>query len=263
APVDAIEPVGQPLADIIVARIERVRRHPDADRLSLCEVDAGTGELLQVVCGAPNVRAGGYYPFAPVGASLPGGITIRRERSRGEAGNGMLGSERELGLGRDDEGIMELHGSHTPGEPLTAALGLGDVRITIDVTPNRGDLLSHIGVAREVAPGGDAGVRHPPFPTAPGKGGAGPALAEAPELRSTPGPGTTGGARISIEDPAGCPRYMGAVVRGVTIGPSPEWLAGRLRAVGLRPINNVVDATNYVLYELGQPLHAFDLDRLE
>jgi len=263
APVDAIEPVGEGLADIVVARVERVRPHPNADRLSLCEVDAGTGEVQQVVCGAPNVRAGAYYPFAPVGAPLPGGITIRRARIRGEESNGMLCSERELGLGRDHTGILELHGTYTPGERLTAALGLDDVRIVVDVTPNRGDLLSHIGVARELAPGGEAGIRLAPFPTASGEAADGPALADAPALRTTAGPGTTGGVKITIEDTRGCPRYIGAVIRGVTIGPSPDWLASRLRAVGLRPINNVVDATNYVLYELGQPLHAFDLDRLE
>ncbi|HEX6940691.1 MAG TPA: phenylalanine--tRNA ligase subunit beta [Longimicrobiales bacterium] len=256
APVDEIVALGEPIADIVVARVESVRRHPNADRLSLCTVDAGTGESLQVVCGAPNVRAGGYYPFAPVGAALPGGITIRKARIRGEESRGMLCSERELGLGRNHEGILELHGDYTPGEPFAAALGLDDVRLVVDVTPNRPDLLSHWGVARELAPGGEAGLRLPPFP---GRDGAGAAAVRFERVERA---GEAGGVNVVLEDARGCPRYLGIVIRGVRIGPSPDWLAARLRAVGLRPINNVVDATNYVLYELGQPLHAFDLDRL-
>ncbi len=256
APVDEIVRLSAEISDIVIARVESVRRHPNADRLSLCEVDAGTGELLQVVCGAPNVRAGRYYPFAPVGAGLPGGITIRKAKIRGEESQGMLCSERELGLGRSHEGIMELRGAYTPGEPFAAALGLDDVRLVVDVTPNRPDLLSHWGVARELAPGGEAGLRLPPFP---GRGEEGPAPVRFERVSRD---GVTGGIRVVLEDPRGCPKYMGVVIRGVRVGPSPDWLASRLRAVGLRPINNVVDATNYVLYELGQPLHAFDLDRL-
>ncbi|HEX7119706.1 MAG TPA: phenylalanine--tRNA ligase subunit beta [Longimicrobiales bacterium] len=256
APVDEVDAVGAAISDVVIARVESVRRHPNADRLSLCEVDAGTGEVLQVVCGAPNVRAGHYYPFAPVGAGLPGGIKIRKAKIRGEESRGMLCSERELGLGRGHEGIMELHGRYTPGESFAEALGLDDVRLVVDVTPNRPDLLSHWGVARELAPGGEAGLRLPPFPER-GAAGAGTVRFERVERE-----GETGGVKVVLEDSRGCPRYLGVVIRGVRIGPSPDWLAARLRAVGLRPINNVVDATNYVLYELGQPLHAFDLDRL-
>jgi len=257
APVDELVSIGASIGDIVVARVERVERHPNADRLSLCEVDAGTGELLQVVCGAPNVRAGGYYPFAPVGAELPGGIRIRKSKIRGVESQGMLCSERELGLGRDHSGIMELPGEIEPGASFVAALGLDDVRIVVDVTPNRPDLLSHLGVARELAPGGEAGLRLPAFP------GAASREAVAVAFRREATEAATGGLRVILEDPRGCPRYIGAVVRGVRIGPSPVWLASRLRAIGLRPINNVVDATNYILHELGQPLHAFDLDRLE
>ncbi|HEY8468429.1 MAG TPA: phenylalanine--tRNA ligase subunit beta [Longimicrobiales bacterium] len=256
APVDAIVPLGAALRDIVVARVEAVRPHPGADRLSLCEVNAG-GERLQVVCGAPNVRAGAYYPFAPVGAELPGGVRIRKAKIRGEFSEGMLCSERELGIGRDHTGILELHGAFTPGEPFASAVGLDDVRLEIDVTANRPDLLSHWGVARELAPGGEAGLRLPAVP-----GSAVPPLLEEVRFRRVAREGQTGGVAVAIEDPRGCPRYLGAVIRGVKVGPSPEWLASRLRAVGLRPVNNVVDATNYVLYELGQPLHAFDLDRL-
>ncbi len=255
APVDALVPLGEPLREIRVARVLATRPHPDADRLSLCEVDAGTGEMVPVVCGAPNVREGAFYPFAPVGASLPGGITIGRRKIRGQESRGMLCSARELGLGREHEGIMELHGEFTPGEPLVEALGLEDWRIEVDVTPNRPDLLSHFGIARELAPGGVAALTLPPFPDADPHAGE-------PCLESTPSGGVVGGIRVAVEDAAGCPRYIAGVVRGVRVAPSPEWLASRLRAVGLRPINNIVDATNYVLYELGQPLHAFDLARL-
>ncbi|MFO7260424.1 MAG: phenylalanine--tRNA ligase subunit beta [bacterium] len=256
APVDAVVPLGAGLEDIVVARVESVRKHPNADRLSLCEVEAGGGRL-QVVCGAPNVRAGAYYPFAPVGAALPGGVRIKKAKIRGEVSEGMLCSERELGLGRDHSGLLELHGTYTPGEPFRVAAGLDDVRLEVDVTPNRPDLLSHIGVARELAPGGVAGIRLGPLP-----GLEGPGLFEDVVFERVAEEGRAGGVAVAIEDPRGCLRYIGAVIRGVKVGPSPAWLAARLRAVGLRPVNNVVDATNYVLYELGQPLHAFDLDRL-
>lgn len=256
APVDEVIELGAGISDIVIARVEGVRRHPNAERLSLCEVDAGGGERVQVVCGAPNVKAGRYYPFAPVGARLPGGITIRKAKIRGEESQGMLCSERELGLGRDHGGIMELRGEYAPGAPFAATLGLDDVRFVVDVTPNRPDLLSHWGLARELAPGGEAGLELPPFPD----GGA--AVASGVAFGRVERAGEAGGVQVRIEDAPGCPRYLGAVIRGVRVGPSPEWLAGRLRTVGLRPINNVVDATNYVLYELGQPLHAFDLDRL-
>lgn len=253
APVEELRPLALGLEGIRIGRVLSLRRHPDADRLTLCRVDGGNGEV-EVVCGAPNVREGGWYPFAPVGSSLPGGITIRRVKIRGERSEGMLCSERELGLGRDHEGIMELHGDFAPGDPLVPALGLDDWRLDVEVTSNRPDLLSHRGIAREVAPGGEAGLVVPPIP-------GGRSLTRLPVER--------GGARVeipgirlTIEDPELCPRYLGAVIRGVRVAPSPPWLASRLRAAGSRPINNVVDATNYVLLELGQPLHAFDLARL-
>lgn len=254
APVDDLVDLGGPLSDIIVARVLEVRPHPNADRLKLCRVDAGSEEPLAVVCGANNVRADAWYPFIPAGGTLPDGMKIRRAKIRGEESNGMLCSARELGLGRDHEGILELHGAFEPGESFTGAVGLNDTRIVIDVTPNRGDLLSHYGVARELAPGGESGIELAAVP-------GGDALADV--AFSTGGATAEAhGIRISLEDAVGCPGYIGAVIRGVQIGPSPEWLASRLRAVGLRPINNVVDATNWVLMELGQPLHAFDLAAL-
>jgi phenylalanyl-tRNA synthetase beta chain len=254
APVDEIVELGAELSDVVIARVSEVRAHPNADRLRLCTVDAGGEAPLQVVCGAPNVEAGGTYPFAPVGASLPGGIDIRRAKIRGEVSEGMLCSAKELGLGRDHEGIMALQGEWKPGSGFVEALEMDDARLDVDVTANRPDLLSHVGVARELAEGGHAEIRLPAVP-----GGA-PAPGAA---RSAGDEGTTAGVRITIEDAEGCPSYLAAVVRGVRVAPSPEWLASRLRAIGVRPINNVVDATNYVLHELGQPLHAFDLDRLE
>lgn len=252
APVDEVVEIGAPLRDIVIARVEEVRPHPNADRLRVCVVNAG-GEALQVVCGAPNVRADAFYPFAPVGASLPGGVQIRKAKLRGEASQGMLCSARELGLGREHAGLMALAGEWEPGEPLVDALQLDDTRLVLDITPNRPDLLSHLGVAREAAPGGVAELRLPPFP------GSVPAALRFVDSTTE---GETGGVRVRIARSDDCPRYAAAVVRGVRVGPSPEWLAGRLRAIGQRPINNVVDATNYVLHELGQPLHAFDLGRL-
>ncbi len=257
APVDEVLALGEPLRDIRIARVLEVRRHPNADRLSLCQVDAGTGLALSVVCGAPNVRAGACYPFAPAGARLPDGTAIRRSKIRGEESNGMLCSAAELQLGRDHDGILELHGEFQPGASFVDAVGLNDTRLVIDVTPNRPDLLSHWGVARELAAAGEADMLLPAFP---GQQAERPGAA----LRLLRGDASVAaaGVRITLEDGEGCPRYLGTLLRGLHIAPSPEWLASRLRAVGLRPINNVVDATNWVLYELGQPLHAFDLRAL-
>lgn len=243
APVEEIVEVGAPLQDIVIARTRSVQRHPNADRLSLCEVDAG-GEILQVVCGAPNVEAGAFYPFAPVGSTLPGGVVIRKAKIRGTESQGMICSARELGIGRDHEGVLTLYGDYEPGTKFIDALGLDDARIVVDVTANRADLLSHIGIAREIAPRGVADLR----------------AAEGAELVF--GDAAAGPVRITIADPDACPRYIGVYIQGVEVRPSPEWLSARLRAIGARPINNVVDATNYVLHELGQPLHAFDADKL-
>jgi phenylalanyl-tRNA synthetase beta chain len=253
APVDEVVELAAEIGDVVVARVDAVRPHPNADRLRVCTVDAGAGETHQVVCGAPNVEAGRFYPFAPIGATLPGGVQIKRAKLRGEESQGMLCSARELGLGRDHAGLMALAGEWTPGARFVDALGLDDARLLVDVTPNRPELLSHLGVAREAAPGGAADVRLPAFP-----GGREVAL----DLPRAGREGEADGVRITLEDAEGCPRFTAVVIRGVAVAPSPEWLATRLRAVGLRPINNVVDATNYVMMELGQPLHAYDLSTL-
>jgi phenylalanyl-tRNA synthetase beta chain len=261
APVEEIERPGAGLGDIVVGRVLSTGPHPDADRLSLCRVEAG-GEERDVVCGAPNVEQGALYPFAPVGATLPGGMQIRRAKIRGIHSEGMLCSEAELGLGRDASGIMRLSDELSPGTSLVDALGLDDTRLTLEVTPNRPDLLSIAGVAREVAPDGHHGIELTPFP-APGSDERTDATLPAIDLRRSARQGEAGGVSVGIEDAAGCPRYIAVVIEGVEIGPSPAWLAARLRAIGQRPINNVVDATNYILHELGQPLHAFDADLLK
>lgn len=251
APVDELTDLAAEIGEIVIGRIVDVQPHPDADRLRVCTVDAG-GEPLQVVCGAPNATAGRYYPFAPVGAALPGGMRIRKSKLRGVFSEGMLCSARELGLGRDHTGILELAGEWEPGSNFADQVGLHDSRLVLDITPNRSDLLSHVGVARELAPGGGADIGLRPFSN------------PAPAIRyvaAEAGP-ESGGFPVAIEDGSACSRYLAAVVEGVTVAPSPEWLATRLRSIGVRPINNVVDATNYVLHETGQPLHAFDLDRL-
>jgi phenylalanyl-tRNA synthetase beta chain len=252
-PVDEVTWLGESLGELVIARVDSVSKHPEADRLVICRVDAGRDEPVQVVTGAPVVVEGGFYPFVGVGQTLPGGVLIKKAKLRGETSEGMLCSERELGIGRDAAGIMQLHGEFTPGQPLVEALELDDHRLDVDVTANRPDLLGHWGVAREVAPGGEADLRIPEFP---GQTSADYGTVTVKEE------GVTGGVTVRIEDGEGCPRYMGAVVRGVTVKPSPEWLANRLRAIGQQPINNVVDATNYVLHELNQPLHAFDLTTL-
>ena len=253
-PVEGMQALGDALADILVARVVEAGRHPNADRLSLCRVDAGQGELIDVVCGAPNVRAGAVYPYVPVGGVLPDGMKIRKAKIRGETSYGMLCSAKELGLGVDHSGILELRTDAPLGSSFAEAYALaGDIRLDVEVTANRGDMLSHVGIAREIAPDGADSVSLPPIPGAPTVDFAWVTDAETAEVD---------GVSVSIREPELCGRFLGAIVRGVRVGPSPDWLQSRLRSVGARPINNVVDATNYVLFELGQPTHAYDLSTL-
>ncbi len=255
APVDAVTPVHAELKDVVIGLVEEVRPHPNADRLRLCTVNAGGASPVQVVCGAANVEAGRKYPFAPVGASLPGGVTLEKRKIRGETSEGMLCSSRELGLGTDHEGIMTLETAAEPGASFLEAFSLGDDRFEIDVTPVRPDLLGHKGVARELGAAYGVSVRLPEITGSSGQ--ARPRIRRV-EKRSD----TVGGVTVTIEPGAACARFTGAVIRGVTVGPSPAWLRSRLEAVGLRSISNVVDATNYVMFELGQPLHAYDLAKV-
>src|SRR2546426_4609930 len=262
AAVDAVVPLHQDLGDIVIARVLEVRKHPNADRLTLCLVDAGGPDgPVEVVCGAPNVQAGKSYPYAPVGAVLPGGVKLERRKIRGVESNGMLCSAKELGLGEDQTGILELETTAAPGTRFLDAVPVGDHQILLDVPANRPDLLCHKGVARELAAVLGGTVKLPEIPGGRPVGRSGGQL-DRPPVRLTAGEGTVDGVRIGLEDAEGCPRYIAAVIRGVRVGASPAWLVGRLGAVGQRPINNVVDATNYILLELNQPLHAFDLAKL-
>jgi len=241
--VDAMEKLGEGLDSVIVARLADVRPHPDADRLTLCTVETGT-VTLQVVCGATNHKAGDLVALAQVGTELPGGFKIKKSKIRGQDSNGMLCSLTELGLAASSEGILILPPDLELGQPAFAALGLKDVRFELGLTPNRPDCLSVVGVAREVA----------------GMTGS-PLKLPVPQL-SEAGEAAAGKTSVTILDPDMCPRYAARLIEGVKIGPSPAWLVRRLEAVGMRSINNVVDVTNFVMMELGHPLHAFDFHYL-
>ncbi len=253
ATVDAMTRLRGELAAIVIARVVEAGRHPNSDHLWLTKVDDGSGALLEVVCGAPNVSVGTLYPFARTGTVLPTGMTIEQRKIRGVTSHGMLCSARELQLGDDQSGIMALDVIAEPGTPLLDAMPLGDVCYEVDVLPNRPDLLSHLGMARELAALSGVPLHLPE--ELRGLRTAGPAAHGEREAQAD-------AVRVVLEDPDGCPRYMGVVVRGVRVGPSPDWLVRRLAAIGIRSICNVVDITNYALHALGQPMHAFDLARL-
>ncbi|HET9234956.1 MAG TPA: phenylalanine--tRNA ligase subunit beta, partial [Candidatus Eisenbacteria bacterium] len=242
-PVEQVEaPV--PIPDsVVVAKILEAKRHPNADRLSVCLVDAGGGESLTIVCGAPNARAGLYSPLATVGTTLPNGLIVKEAKIRGERSQGMLCAEDELGLGTDHDGIIELEPTE-PGTLVSRILGGGETFFEIDVPSNRGDCLSHIGLAREIAALTGRSLRRPEFKLAPG------------------GASIDSAFKVTVENPEDCPRFSAHLIRGVRVGPSPEWLVRALESVGQRSINNVVDASNFVLLETGQPSHAFDYDRI-
>jgi len=248
--VEGVEVVGEGLDDIVVARVLGTRPHPNADKVQVVDVDAGDGEALQIVCGAFNFGAGDLVPLAPIGARLPGGMQIGRRNVRGQWSNGMLCSGAELHLGAavdgaNVDGILILAGDLSPGARLTDALGIvSDVVFDVDVTPNRPDALSVAGVARDLA-----AVLRLPFaiPDPPAVGGHGGPPSEV---------------SVAVAAPELCPLFTATVVRGVTVGQSPPWLARRLTLAGMRPISNVVDVSNYVMLELGQPTHPYDLDRL-
>lgn len=241
--IDAMEKLGEGLDSVIVARLASVEPHPEADRLTLCQVETGS-ETVQVVCGATNHRSGDLVALAQVGSVLPGDFKIKKSKIRGVESQGMLCSEKELHLAEESAGIMILPPGLTLGQPVFAALGLKDVRLELGLTPNRADCLSVIGVAREVAAMVGQKVHLPSSPLLE----LGRAMADETS--------------VTIEQPAMCPRYAARLIKGVKIGPSPEWLVRRLEAVGTRSISNVVDVTNYVLLELGHPLHAFDFNLL-
>ncbi len=241
--VDTIEDRFEYLDTVQVARVEAVAPHPNADKLTCCKLSTGDIQA-DVICGAPNVAAGQLVPLALPGTILPDGREIRAATIRGVASSGMICSRAELELGSDHSGIWVLPDDLPLGAPLAAALDLSDHVLDIDLTPNRPDCLSMVGVAREIAAFSDQPL------TLPDTGAEGDG--EAIQDKTT----------VTIEDPDLCPRYAARLIENVTVGPSPEWLQERLRSVGQRPINNIVDITNFVMLEMGQPLHAFDFDHL-
>lgn len=241
--VDFLEKIGDGLDSVVVGQLLSVESHPEADRLTLCKVDVGS-EVLQIVCGATNHRSGDHVAVAQVGTVLPGDFRIKKSKIRGIESQGMLCSEKELGLALESEGIIILPAGLTLGMPVFSALGLKDARFELGLTPNRPDCLSVVGVAREVAAMAGQPLRLPK-----------PLLSEV-------GPASQSVTSVTIENADLCPRYAARLIRGVKIGPSPQWLVKRLESVGQRSINNVVDVTNYVLMELGHPLHAFDFSLL-
>ena len=240
--VESLGPVAS-VSGVVAGRIRRIEPHPDADRLNLCDVDAGGGGLLRVVCGAPNAREGMCAPFAPVGARL-GDVDVGRVEIRGEPSHGMLCSASELGLEERSEGLLDLGDGVAAGADLVEHLALDDTVLNLDLTPNRGDCFSVLGLAREIA-----AIRGGSF-SAPGGDPVVPAHQRGFEVR--------------VADRAACPRYLARVVNNVNPeAATPLWMKERLRRSGVRALHPVVDVMNYVMFELGQPLHAFDLDRLE
>lgn len=233
------------LKDIVVGFVAECKKHPDSDHMHCCRVDVDAGELVDIVCGAPNVAEGQKVAVALPGVTMPDGTKIKKAKLRGAASNGMICSERELGLSEDHSGIMVLPESADVGHKLIAALGLDTEVLDLSITPNRGDCLSILGIARETA-----ATFHLPLH-----------VPELPLIRDHNHPEIS--VPVEIEAPDLCWLYSGRVVSGATVGKSPMRLRYRLHAVGLRAISNIVDATNYVLFECGQPLHSFDLDKLQ
>ncbi|HEX72272.1 MAG TPA: phenylalanine--tRNA ligase subunit beta, partial [Candidatus Hydrogenedentes bacterium] len=242
--IEAIERPGAEISEVYIGQILSIEPHPDADKLVVCHTDIGREDPLQIICGATNMKVGDKVPTAVVGATLPGGFAITRRKMRGIESFGMMCSPKELGLGEDHQGLMILDPETPVGADAKTALGLDDVILEIEVTPNRGDWDCMIGVARELAAFYNTPCRIPVL-----------------RLDET-GEAATALSSVTIEDPEKCPRYIGRVLDGVRVGPSPDWLCRRLIAAGQRPINNIVDITNYVLLETGHPLHAFDYDKL-
>ena len=237
-PYDAIK-------DIVVGHVLTKEAHPDSDHLAVCTVDAGQEEVLNIVCGAPNVAAGQKVPVALVGTTMPGGMVIKKAKLRGVPSFGMICSERELGLSEDHNGIMVLPEDFKVGTRLVDALDLDTEILEIGITPNRGDCLSVLGLAREAALAFKLPLTLPKVHV------------------DARGADCASEWAVSIPNPDLCPFYQLRLVEGVTIRQSPMWMRHRLHAVGVRPISNIVDVTNYILMELGQPLHAFDRDKLE
>src|SRR5919109_940164 len=229
-----------------VGRVLEAGKHPNADRLQLCRVDVGESEPRQIVCGAWNFGAGATVAVALPGAVLPGGMRLEEAKLRGEVSRGMILSERELELGLDHTGILVLDDGPEPGTPLSDVFPLGEDVLEVETTPNRPDLLSVYGFAREAA--------------ALYKEDLAPLDMSG---RQSLGRGQNEQVDVRVDDLEGCPRYIGRLFRDVRLAPSPPWLKARLVASGMRPISNVVDATNYAMLAVGSPLHAFDVTKLD
>ena len=242
--VDEIRTLSPRFSGVVVAKILSVRPHPNADKLSLCDVTDGA-QTYPIVCGAKNIHPGDIVALAKIGAIIPGGYTIKSTTLRGEKSEGMLCSEAELEIGDDASGIVQLPAGMTPGTPLEEALDLNDTVLDVGVTPNRSDCLSMIGMAREVAALTGKKMKMPDVRI----------LESAQDVSLL--------SSVTIEDADLCPRYTARLIQNVTIGGTPVWMKTRLEAAGLRAINNVVDVTNFVMLEMGQPLHAFDFRFLE
>lgn len=242
--VESIRQLGTGLEGVVVGKIVSVTPHPNADKLILCQVDIGAENSLQIVCGAPNVYQEMFAPVATIGTELPTGIKIKRAKLRGEESHGMLCSEKELALSDEASGLMELPSNLSVGMPLTEALGLNDVILELEITPNRSDCLSMLGVAREIRAETGNTIKYPEV--AP--------IESETDIRDV--------TSVTIEDPDLCPRYAARVIQNVQVTESPSWVKQRLESVGVAAINNIVDITNLVLMEYGQPLHAFDYHKL-
>jgi len=245
--VEAILDPFASIAQIVVGHVLERAQHPESDHLSICTVDVGQPEMLTIVCGAPNVAKGQNVPVALIGTTMPGGMEIKRAKLRGVESRGMICSERELGLSEEHAGIMVLPAGLRSGQLLTEALGLEREVIEVSITPNRADCLSVLGIAREAALGFGLPLTMP----------------KVNLVEDASAGDATKVVRIDIPDGELCPVYRGRVLTNAKIGPSPDWLRYRLLAIGQRPISNIVDVTNYILMELGQPLHAFDRSLLK
>ena len=259
--VERVTCLGPPTADgFVIGEVVSTGEHPDADRLSVCRVETGDGERT-IVCGAPNVAAGQKVVVALPGAVMPEGTRIKAARLRGVESEGMICSEKELGLGDGQDGILVLEGTPEPGTPAGELLPLAEAVLELEVTPNRTDCFGIYGVAREAHAISDAELAAPPWSGGP----VGPGLFTRPDAvealsEETPRERVADRVRILVEDEGLCPRFTARGYTGVKVGPSPLWLKARLVAAGLRPISNVVDITNYVMWLTGQPMHAYDLD---
>uniref|UniRef100_UPI003F4B2D84 phenylalanine--tRNA ligase subunit beta n=1 Tax=Brachyspira catarrhinii TaxID=2528966 RepID=UPI003F4B2D84 len=251
--ISSIETTGGDIPGVIIGKIVSVHKHPDADKLSVCKVDVGDGDTLSIVCGAPNVKEGIYVPIAMIGAKLPNGLTIKKASIRGFESNGMICSRTELGYEEAegvygiwilDEDIEKVHADKDSilGNSLSTIVGSTDHIFNVEITANRGDLVSIIGFARECSLVLERRVSIPSVNTYDAAGG---------------------NIDITVENQESCYKYVGRLIKDITVGPSPDWMQKRLKMCGINPINNIVDVTNYVMLEYGQPLHAYDFDKIK